>query len=164
MTSNIEHKVQALTGLPINEDISSDHRQYKHWFVANFGEYIADNTLSENRECQNHIDQIARLSDSSYGTAVFEIKDAYISFLHARAERLSDIVQDSLTGQFVSYSASSKAYLDILTQAVDDHLGTTPESITKDDIECMEHVYLNLQEAHGYVQGYGYNLKPPSSE
>ena len=158
MATNIEDLVQALQGLPINEDITQDQRQYRHWFVANMGDYIAENTFAESKECQNHIDQIARISNSSYGTAVFQIKDDYISFLHARAERLGDIVQDSLTGQFASYAASGKSYLEKLTEAVDDHFGKAPEYITKDDIECMEHVYLNLQEAHNYVQDYGYQL------
>lgn len=158
MTTNIEHRVQALAGSPINKEITNDRLQYRHWFVANFGNYIAQKTFTENTECQIHIDQIARISGASYATAVFQIKDDYISFLHERAQRLGAIVQDSLTGQFVSYAADSKSYLEKLTEAVDDHFGKSPEHITKDDIECMQHVYLNLQEAHGYVQDYGYQL------
>ena len=158
MTTNIEHRVQALQGFPLNDEITQDQNQYSLWFLANFGESIADNSFTENRECQYHLDSISRLGDAPYRDTLDSIRGTYISLLHAKAERLGDIVQESLTGQFISYASGSKSYLEKLTEAVDDHFGKMPEQITKDDIECMQHVYLNLQEAHGYVRDYGYQL------
>ena len=163
MTTNIEYRVQALQGFPINDDITQDQSQYTLWFLANFGDNIADNSFNENRECQSHIERISKLQENSYRETLDSIRGSYISFLHARAERLGEIIQDSLTGQFVSYSTASRGYLEKLTEAVDDHLGKPPEQITNDDIECMQHVYLNLQEAHGYVQDYGYKLDSKQS-
>lgn len=159
MTTNIERRVQALQDFPINGDITQDPSQYTLWVLANFGDNIADNSFSENRECQSHIERISKLQETSYPETLGSIRSSYISFLHSRAERLGDIVQDSLTGQLVSYSTASRGYLEKLTEAVDDHMGKLPEHITNDDIECMQHVYLNLQEAYGYVQDYGYELK-----
>lgn len=159
MTTNIEHRVQALQGYPLTDDITNDHKQYRLWFLANFGESIADNTFSEHKECQNHIDRIAQLQGASYGSALFHIKDDYISFLHERAERLGEIVQDTLTQQFISYSTASHSYLEKLTEAVDDHLGTSPDHITSDNIESMRNIHLNLQRAYELIENYGYKLE-----
>jgi hypothetical protein len=161
MTDNIEHRVQALHGFPINNELTSDQDQYRLWFVANYQGDIKENRVMNQRETRTHLEQIAELSNEPYATALENIRGTYIDYLSARSDRLSEIVQDDRTDQFMSYATASREYLSKLSEAVDDHLGKLPEHIDESDIEVMQHVYLNLQEAQGYTQDYGYHLNPP---
>lgn len=161
MTHNIEHRIQALHGFPINDELTTDREQYSLWFVANYQQDIKDGRIMDQKEPRDHLEQIAELSNQPYAAALDQIRGTYINYLSERSDRLSDIVQDGITGQFVSYASASRDYLSKLTEAVDDHLGKLPEQVDDSDIEAMQHIYLNLQEAHGYAQDYGYQMDIP---
>ena len=74
MAENIEHRVQALQGYPLNDDIANDQEQYRFWVLANFGIAMTDNTSPEQRECHKHIDAIAGLQETSYSTTLLRLQ------------------------------------------------------------------------------------------
>lgn len=164
MTDNIEHRVQALHGFPINDELTTDREQYSLWFVANYQQDIKEGRIMDQKESRDHLEQIAVLSNQPYAAVLDQVRGTYINYLSARSDRLSDIVQDGMTGQFVSYASASREYLSKLTEAVDDHFGKLPEQIDDSDIEAMQHIYLNLQEAQGYAHDYGYQISTPKLE
>lgn len=158
MASNLEGQIKALRGYPIGKEITEDREQYHLWFIANFEPHLADKSLCENRECRSHLEKLAELENQPYDTTISEVQSTYINFLQARTDRLSDLLQESFVEKFTVYSAATSSYLEKIAEAVDDHLGKSPENIQCEDLEAMNQIYDHVRNAHALTVPYGYPL------
>lgn len=158
MASNIEGQIKALKGYPIGKEITENNEQYKLWFIANFEPHLKDKDLYSIRECRSHLERIAELENTTANSTINEVQSTYINFLQARTDRLSHLLQESLTEKFAVYSAASRSYLERLTEAMDDHLGKSPENIESEDLETMSQIYDHLRDANSLTAAYGYPL------
>ena len=162
MAPNIEAQINALRGYPIGTEITEDPTQYKLWILANFQQDIPVQRFLQNRECCSHLERLAELENTDYGSVFDEIQDSYMHLLNTRSERLGDEIQQVFTEKFIGYASSSREYLEKLNEALDDHLGLLPERIDSDDVGAMAGIYESLRKAHTYSAAYGYGLHPKS--
>ena len=158
MASNLEGQIKALRGYPIGKEITEDPEQYQLWFIANFEPHLSNKSIYENRECRSHLERLAELESTPYDSTLSEVHNTYISFLQARTDRLTGLLKESMAGKFAVYSAATGSYLEKIAEAVDDHLGKSPENIECEDLEAMSQIYDHVRNAHALTATYGYPL------
>ncbi len=165
MESNIEERVNSLKGKPYTQDIGNHARSYSDWIVANFGHVIDSDYLRSDWNCRLYLDELAELRGMNRDQVVSDLEQTHTRYQKARSiSAMHHVIQEEQSWAFTNYAAECREYLDHLIEAMDDHLGISPESVEQKDLDAMYQITGLVRKAYDRTGDYGYTHRPEEAD
>lgn len=165
MNSTIEDRINFLKGKPYTQEIGNHARSYGDWIVANYAHVIERNKLSDDWNCLPHLEELGELRGMSQNQVIQTLEKLHGEYQDIRAMRaMDDILQEEQAMVFSNYAVECREYLEHLTEAMDDHLGKSPETVERKDLDAIYEITKSVREAYDNTADYGYTHRPEDAE
>lgn len=162
MDEDIEARVERYRTWSLTEELANDPNAFGWWLVANYGEpLLFDENPTRHKDACAYLKQLSQLTNWDYHGTLQQVRENYLLYLQARANRIGAEERESTLGRFVSRIIEAGRYTSKLQEALDDHLGVEPDNVTHSDAHTAKQVLEGLQQIDRTIAPYGYGIKAP---